>query len=536
MDYYLKYLKYKHKYLDLKNMVGKGLEEENVKEENVKEENVEEENVKEEKVEDIEADDNILYYDDFIYRLSEYNEDLYDIEQYTKKPYVYLSDINLSLIDEYLDVNQECSKKFMEYIKYLYSNTIRINHKQIIEQINFNVNELLTHETYSQMVHILCVPTSNNSMIDKSCFFYILYFIYVYRINSGSYPFIYNKENLGQLRYYDIIIESTKNNNALFIFCDDILYSGTQMTVDIISSNIIKNPDELNKEELAQEDLKHINIYLNIVGYTETSLVTLQNRIRKVKIIANNLEDENNKNIKKIIIPSNLKPYNNSIKNITLEFIKSKNITLKDFYVEYGLYYVTPNNIIKSEIQNMLSTFLDTNLLYPFYKYPDGVSLYENLCKIFIFDNDDKIIDVPKIIKENKFNFKEIPYKNIEIIDHNIYFIEQITDFLNAQYEKNKDLIEPNYLLQCKKLSRKLNRGINLVINSDLLKSIKNPLDPLDPLGSLVRCEKMSDPFYKKLKYKYGDKILDNIYKIEKYNRQVELKNSFSSIYQQLFN
>lgn len=508
MDYYLKYLKYKQKYLNLKNMTGGGIEGEG-----------EGEGV------DMETEENVLYYDDFIYRLSEYNEDLYDIKQYTTSPYVYLSDINLSVIDRYLDEDQECSKKFMEYMKYLYSNTIRIDHKQIIEQINFNVNELLTHGTYSQMVHILCIPTNNNSMIDKSCFFYILYFIYVYKINSGSYPFIYNKENLDKVRYYDIIMESMKNNNALFIFCDDILYSGTQMTVDIISTNIIKNPDELNREELAQEDLKHVNIYLNIVGYTEKSVITLQKRIHKVKIIVNNFDDETNKNIKKIIIPSNLQPYNNSIKNITLEFSKSKNITLREFYIEYGLYNITSNNTIKSELQIILSTFLDTYLLYPFYKYPDGVSFYENLCKIFIFNNDDKIIDVPKIIKENKLNFKEIPNRNIENIDDNIYFIEQIIDFLNAQYEKNKDLIEPNYLLKCKKLTGKINRGIHLVINSDLLKNITDPIE---------RCEKMSKPFYKKLKYKYDGKIVDIMFKIEKYNRQFELKNSFNSIYQQL--
>lgn len=512
MDYYLKYLKYKHKYLDLKNMVGKGLEEENVEEEKI------------EDIEDIDADDNILYYDDFIYRLSEYNNDLYNIEKYASNPYVYLSDINLSVIDRYLDENQECSKKFMEYMKYLYSKTVRIDHKQIIEQINFNVNELLTHETYSQMVHILCIPTSNNSMIDKSCFFYILYFIYMYREKSGAYPFIYNKENLDKIRYYDTIIESIENNNALFIFCDDILYSGTQMSVDIISTDIIKNPEKLSKEEIAPEELKHINIYLNIVGYTENSVITLQNRFPKIKIITNNLEDEN---IKKIIIPTNLTPYNNSIKNTTLEFIKSKNITLKDFYIEYGLYNITTNNIIKSELQYILSTFLDTNLLYPFYKYPDGVSFYENLCKIFIFDNDDKIIDVPKIIKENKFNFKEIPNRNIEKIDDNIYFVEQIVNFLNAQYEKNKDLIEPNYLLQCKKLTDKINKGINLIITSELLKTIKDPTE---------RCEKISKPFYKNLKYKYNDTNIEIMFKIKKLGRQFEIKNSFNSIYQQLLN
>jgi len=377
------------------------------------------------------------------------------------------------------------------------------------------------------MQHLLCIPMSKNNSIDKSCFFYILYFIYIYSKKTGSYPFIYNKFNIDKLRYKDIMLESITNNNALFIFCDDILYSGTQLSEDIISTQIIKIPIHVTTEEQKdEEDAKIINIYLNVVGYTEFSLTTLKSKIYNINIVNINTPILSNRNI---ILPSNLHPYNNSIKNVTLDFISSKNISLEDFYIDYGMYIITEKNTVMSELQIILLDYLNTHLLYPFYKYPDGLSVYANLCKIFILNDDSKIINMRKLIDDKKFSFEYKPKNNIKYIDNNRYYTEQIVLFLNAEYEKDKNNIEPTYLLECSKLKNVENKkGVNLVITSKLEREARSGRFDL-------YCEKLSKPFYKKLTYKYNGNKIEINYKFNIRGREIEMKNSFESIYKNLF-
>ena len=498
-------------------MIGKG------KEDYIKgdEGDVEVEKDEEDKEVDEGETQNDTFYEYFIYKLVEDNKDLYDIEKYKSEPYVSISNIDLSVIDKYLEENQACSKNFMEYIKFLYSNTIRIDSQQIIDQINFNVNEILTNEKYSSMTHVLCIPFSNNNRIDKSCFYYILYFINLYKTISGVNPYIYNVQNEDNLAYKDYIYEQRIANNVLFIFCDDILYSGTQVGVDIISTNIVKSKDiieKMNEEELKLEKNNHVYIYLNVIGFTKYSVNTLRQKIYNSNIKIGSMPINYNVDYPiYVIFPSNLKYYDRPIRSITLDFIAQKGITLENFYIDYGLYNIKSKKI-ESDLKNILTDdFLPTNLIYPFYKYPDGVSLYINLCKIFVYGETDKIIDARKYVNDNNFKFRLTRATDILNIDYGYDHIYQLEAALNKTYEINESLIVPTYLIACTKIDdTKLKYGINPVITSILHDEVMGKYNSYS-------CEKLSKPFYKTLTYKYNDTPIE-------YNRM--LPHTFDTLYE----
>ena len=453
--YYSKYLKYKEKYLELKKILEGGAKPES--------------------------------YEQFIYNFINHNKELFDLNKYKKES---LGKIDINLIDQYLIKKQECSYHFIEFIKFLHQNTIFIGCEEIIDKIRKNIN--LLKEKYSGMEHRIYIPKTTHV---KSNFFFILYFIFHYNIIfERNIKINFNEFKPEQLP------------TTLFILCDDVIYSGTQISEDI-QSFIIDNPFK---------NMKY-NIFLNIFGYTIYSLGVIKSyeTILGLQIRFNTI----NKSNFNIIFPDYLLPYDNILIILIKKFIKTKNITFDTFYKKYNMFIIHKDGRIRSILYELLidNRGYNTHLIYLFYKYPDGLSTLYNLCKLLIYNHTTTIININsdffKSINFNDcFNGKKIYLENIK----------KYEGMINDIYEQNYDSIIKNKIFNsCKSID--IPPGYFQLKNFELGKNnIYNKDD--------FNCQKIIIPFYKTLNYVYNDiETREIVFESKKYDK-ITLRDIYNNI------
>jgi len=431
MDFYQKYLKYKNKYLRLKDLIGGGIQ-----------------------------------FDKFMYDLALENHLLFNLENYIKPEYSPLTELDLSLLESYMEKKQDCSHIYMEFLHYLYKHTKFIDVKYIIAKLQENLNELNTK--YKDYVHILCIPNNNNNF--KSNFYFILYFIHHYQQKFKKHILIYEKDLMDHISHKDQIITAVRENKALFIFCDDMLYSGRQITEDII---------------LSLNNIHHvsINIYLNIFGFTELSLRNILDvgTTLKRKIIYH-FQDTKNEHMSRSLFNLNIyfphiKSFNNSIEFLINKFLKEKKISFNEFFRTYNIFILREGKII-SELFQLIQSGYTTHLIYLFYKFPDGISTYAELCKMYIYGGHETVIKINDL--DNSF-----------VVENNsmISFMEKI----NTKYQSIDRQNRTPYKLLC--TDPQLEFGHKILFTGYK----HNPA---------AICEDLHEPFYKKIDYFYEEQQL----------------------------
>lgn len=280
-----------------------------------------------------------------------------------------LQKIDMGLINKILSENQSCSYNFMTLMKFMYKNTICINADYIIDKLNKNINDI--YKNYKDRIHIIYI--SDLYTRDKSNFFFTLYFILLYNKKFKKPIYVYSQQF--NKEYIDKVYNK---NKILFIVCDDFSYGGSQLNI------------EINKLYTQINDkYNDYSIYLNIFGYTNNALNLINKNTFK----------------EKIIFPNFIIAYNNSVKEVFVQFIKQNNLTVENFIKKYDMFIVSINKkqlkvdsllyskLFYPQIKRDNINVLDTYLIYLFYKFPDYLSTYLNLCKLTIFDDNTIILN-----------------------------------------------------------------------------------------------------------------------------------------------
>lgn len=400
----------------------------------------------------------------YMNRLALYNREHLNLKKYETKD--SLKPIDMSFINSIIAQRQNCSYNFMTLMKFMYEHTVCINANYIIDKLNKNLEEI--YRKFNNRTHILHI--SNIYSRDKSNFFFILYFILHYNLKFKKPIYVYSKEF--NKRYIDSVY---KDKPVLFIICDDFSYSGTQIHIEVVK---LKNEHIAIKYEGAYKDYL---IYINVFGYT----INAFNKINQTKI-------------KYLYLPEHIKPYNNSVREIFTTFIKYNKIDVNNFIKKYDVFIVGTDNKIKSLLYNILFyerianevKLLDTYLIYLYYKFPDFLSTYLNLCKLPIFDDSVYVLNDKgkEFIKIDNLDI----YTRLQFYNFNIATNEQykIKCDKNIFYNRIK-LIKGKYLLKgIKKDSTFIKYQIGQkIINSDI---IDNESDEV-----IDYCNKILIPFYK---------------------------------------
>ncbi len=271
-----------------------------------------------------------------------------------------------------------------------------------IRILNLNMDEivrLVGTESYEPVL------ITTDDSLQKSNIFYSLYMLKHLRdrgiIINHIYPFIKSvseppdeSKNLlndrGDIKIPGIPLDK----KVLLILCDDISYSGTQISGHINKSSFgVPNyyPDYglFNKIVLNPR----IKIFLNVVGLLPP---------------ADNLIRSQFTNLSNLIIPTNIIRFtgNLSVNDIINLKARESGLTVNNYKKLNDCWVLLRSgSTIKLEskfsAENSLNSQSSTelSLVYPFQKYPDGLSTYSKLCYIKTF-NGMLTLNVENFLRE----------------------------------------------------------------------------------------------------------------------------------------
>jgi hypothetical protein len=285
------------------------------------------------------------------------------------------------------------------------------------------------------------------------------------------------------------------SKNILFIFCDDISYSGNQLSRFINDTNIFE-PGSLVGQYLKLDS--KIKIFLNIVGLLPEAKQLIKKQFQ---------------NDKQLIIPTSTIIFSGTI---TLDdFMKEKatnqSISLENFKKLNDCWILLKTSdsiILESKLTVEYSKSTNRSLIYPFHKYPDGQSTYMNLCYIKTLDNMISL-DISKFlsnfsIKPNDFCKNISNQINLKVLlnSFNISDAHQITQNIFDNYNDKQQINLISWLNSCN-----ISSGPNIFSNKSgtWFKSIKNFSSNQDVLDNFNGdCNKnVISPFYKNLLLSY---------------------------------
>lgn len=407
---------------------------------------------------------------DYCYKFIEENKDLIHLN--------YKDDdkINTDNIQNYAD-SQEGSKKFMLLIKKLYEQVTYISSNEFINIIDKNIDEIKEYIDKENYEPIILLP---NDGMNRSFSFFTLYLLKRLKenkiiINNGF------SENDST-----IINRLSKNESKkyLIIICDDLLYSGTQLTFRL-GTHLQKN-NFTNKNYALLHNIKY---FVNIIGLTTNSK----------KNISSVFGDKDEWK-KYLILPKNIKTY-----DITFNQIIS-NLDIK--YINENNFYVIENNngklIVKPQFNYVFNYLINKYkfAILPFFKYPDELSVTDNICKIpnynniYYIDYDEFNKDYPNKLTDNyEFDLENIIgiWDNLKI-KMNILFGNNDLLNMGINWIKKTTEINKNYIIQDnnKKSWIKLFNNCNYTNINDKCHNI---------------C--YDKTFYKSIKYTYNNHNID---------------------------
>jgi hypothetical protein len=323
--YQTKYIKYKKKYMLLKNQMG-GTNSDFI---------------------------------NFCYYIIDNNIDIFDLSIHTEN-----KSINLSNLYNYISSNQSCSVKYLNFIKVIFENIKYISNDEAIRILDDNIDEIIN--TFSEYNHILFISNDFDN-IKKSNFYFTLYFLKRYRDISGKI--------IDDIVYSDYLTPIFNDKKNLIILCDDVSYSGQQIVETLISKNLNNYLDNIKKKYSSFM----ISIYLNIFGYTDiaNNYICEYMPFTYSGLTVNSI---------KILFPQNQQPIVNKISKVLQKISGSVNIFLiSENIFNNDILIYKKNNILSSLF--FLFEYYDYNLVYLFLKYPDKFSIYPSFCAIELLDS-----------------------------------------------------------------------------------------------------------------------------------------------------
>lgn len=336
--------------------------------------------------------------------------------------------------------SQTCCRGYFNFIKSMLEAVQYVSCDTFIRILNLNMDEIVKLVKTQNYEPVLI--TTDDSL-QKSNIFYSLYMLKHLRdkgvIINYIYPFVKSvseppdvSKNLLNDRGDIKIPEIPLDKKVLLILCDDISYSGTQISGHINKSSLgVPNyyPDYglFNKIVLNSR----IKFFLNVVGL----LPPAYNLIRIQFTDLSNL-----------IIPTSVIRFtgNLSVDDIIKLKAREFGLTIENYKKLNDCWVlIRTGETIKLEskfsAENSLNSqsSAELSLVYPFQKYPDGLSTYSKLCYIKAF-NGMLTLNIENFLRE--FNITP------DIFCRNISDNVSLNDLLRNCGVRNYDSIVSNII------------------------------------------------------------------------------------------
>ena len=428
------------------------------------------------------------------YDFIESNPDYFDLKnpEYSKN-----HSIAIEKLEKY-SRDQICGNKFFELMLKMYNESNYIGPDEFLEGYVSSIEML--NEMDTNIIFIL--PLNGDYLnIDKSNFYFSLYFMHLYKKMTGKkLDYVYHMitgniskktDSNRHVNFDEILNElSPSKKETMFVFCDDFSYSGTQIV------QFIQNL------EIKQE----INLLLVISGLTEAAknLISEDEEINKKKI--------------NVFLPPKMfiESFNNTFDNILGSIIdtnnkyKQKTLTNMGWW-DYKKEWIRMNDmyIIKKSNKNLYAVGQMGKLghgrqymVYPFFKYPDSVSIIQRMCEIDDYSKTYTFLfDKLTIEQQRSVDFSGGTPPTFKITDKLIE--EPDLNFLIDNFESETKIdtyIEQN--INLKKIIQKCSSDVHLInltqCDDDKIKSLNSLSDVDRDSASSNICNKYCwTPFYK---------------------------------------
>ena len=457
---------------------------------------------------------------------------------------------NIQAIRDFVE-SQQCCKKYFQFIERMLNTTKYVSCDEFIRILSSNIIEIVNLAQTNELILII-----TNESILKSNIFYSLYTLNKLLEKDVKINHIYEKlEDIieEQENIFNLKSSLCIRKNAIIIFCDDISYSGSQLAEHINDINMYYTLDQKDKHsgygyaveysdkgyDKQLELNPNIQIFLNLIGILPT---------------AHNLIKSQFKNTTQLIIPIATICFSGivTLDQLIQDEASKQQLTINQFLKLNDCY--TLNRIKKSIIlESQFTTHLRFNrpsttelsLVYPFNKYPDGISTYSRLCFIKYFDN---LLTLNVDMFINTFSIYSTTFSNENNIDlkqlmekFKIEDAESLVNDIISKYEDSEKIKDIKWIDSCG-ISTNVNNFINT--NGNWFKSLNVFNDDKDYItnfqGDCHIGKSVIKSFYHFLSYKMSsftinnrDSILQIKQKNDKFTKNTKylLNNSYKKKY-----
>ena len=394
-----------------------------------------------------------------IYKFIDENIHLYDLQLYNQD-----TSINRDNILQY-SREQICSSRYMNFLEKIYSNATYISCNDVIRILNSNIteiNRLVYDEGY---IPILIFP--KNDSFKKSNVFFTGYFLSRFPRIRHMYYIITDLLENGNIKSSE---KDLIDKRILIIICDDITYSGKQLSGYINPINLGDGPSTALGEggvscgTSGPVNLNpNIRIYLNLIGYTSN---------------AKNRCDKEVKNSEQLIYPVSSVSTHPKFDDIINQLATTARISSDDLIKRNDLYILRKNRDNLKVSRELFTNSLKKEtqyLTYPFFKYPDATSTVSYLCRIETYNDNIYTLNFENI---PRFDYTTIPNKKEfdlnQLVPTDIYNLilqnyDSITNSFDIESLQRNNI---NFIIKCNNVN---NQNILKTSNgNNWIKTINN--------------------------------------------------------------
>lgn len=313
----------------------------------------------------------------YLYSILNEKEDLFDPSK--------LEDLDLSTDGSKLQsIESEVLKPYIEFYQQILSNMTFVDKTTFFNRINKNLDEIAEKNKSHEIIFI-----STGDDKSKSNFWLTMYSIrylsakgiklsYAYNILANIVPVDEEAFGMGcetqriEKAEYEKLIKKT-NKKLLLVFCDDISYSGNQLSGHV-AGYCFPYSEMYGMPQLDIPD--NVEIYFNLYGFTDGSINKLRDAVSY-------------KDRSKLIFPKDyvtMKTFKNVLVEITNVDL-SENLT--DLYKAivdrdcFSVFLEQDKPMVRSMFASRFPNSndeWDLSLSYLFFKYPDAQSTVSNMC------------------------------------------------------------------------------------------------------------------------------------------------------------
>ena len=258
-------------------------------------------------------------------------------------------------------IKQHPDSPFFKFLKLAAENATYIDYDKFNHIYNKNADEIQALVDLRHYTHIILILDVDDYVINKSNYMLTLYFYKLLKARNLNILIVPTQRGV----ITRPIIPANQRSKPLYVLCDDIVYSGNQLSDSLYS---IINRNQLHIDS---------HFYLGLIGYTPAAKLRINEVVCKT---FNKLNGTRICNATNIIYGRSSLEISNNVESLLEKHPEYKHPIQTMLNDEFKLYVKNNCAAIDGDFRNIIFNSPKLTLSYVFFKYPDEVSTLPYLC------------------------------------------------------------------------------------------------------------------------------------------------------------